>query len=86
MRDYQKLYENIKAFHKLKPWEIMKDTDVVGIKYSDRKEPVFFALDGLDEDSIGLSVFRDVRNTSSTWICWSRSSRKLMATGNTLRS
>lgn len=38
----------------------MKDTDVVGIKYSDRKEPVFFALDGLDEDSIGLSVFRDV--------------------------
>ena len=60
MRDYQKLYENIKAFHKLKPWEKMKDTDVVGIKYSDRKEPVFFALDGLDEDSIGLSVFRDV--------------------------
>ena len=60
MRDYQKLYENIKAFHKLKPWDKMKDTDVVGIKYSDRKEPVFFALDGLDEDSIGLSVFRDV--------------------------
>ena len=28
MRDYQKLYENIKAFHKLKPWEIMKDTEL----------------------------------------------------------
>lgn len=60
MRDYQNLYEKIKQFYKMKPWEKLDDTEVIGIKYSDRKEPVFFALGGLDDASIGLSVFRNV--------------------------
>ncbi len=64
---WEKLYEVTKMIKKIEPWNFLYDTDIITIKLSERKEPLFCSIMGALGECFAISIYRDYSELSGLY-------------------
>ena len=65
LEQWKKLYEAATRIKELRPWEKFWDLDLIGIRYGEAEDTVFFSILGRGGDCYGISVYEGYKGLNS---------------------
>ena len=65
LEQWRALYETTTRIKELKPWEKFWDMDLIGIKYGEEEDIIFFSILGRGGDCYGVAVYEGYKGLNS---------------------
>ena len=65
LEQWRALYETTTRMKELKPWEKFWDMDLIGIKYGEEEDIIFFSILGRGGDCYGVAVYEGYKGLNS---------------------